>query len=100
MAKGAMIGVTGEYVSHVNGVRMRLNGIGNLQMTLHSLDNQRSYTMKDLVMNMTPGIEPTRLANFKTQRTLLEIKTTQKDDYMRIQRIIIFMKPSATSLPM
>lgn len=100
MAKSAAIGITGEYISHINAVRFRLNGVGNLNLSLHSLDNAQSYTMKPLPMSMSPGIEPARLANFKSQRTMLRLGTTEMNEYMRIQRIIVFMKPSATSYPM
>ncbi len=108
MAKSSTVGISGEYVTHTAGVRMRLQGSGPdqpnhtglIEMSLFSLDNAREYVMKPLVTSMTPGIEPTRLANFRSQRTLFQIKTTRKDDFMRVQRIIIFMKPSATSLPM
>lgn len=92
--------VSAEYVSHTAGVRLRLNGTGNLEMKLSSLDNVRSIVLKPLPMSMTPGIEPTRQCNFTSQRTLLEIKTTEKDEFMRVQKLIIFMKPTATSLPM
>lgn len=100
MAKTSFVGTTAEYVSHVNGARFRINGVGELKMKLYSLDNARTYDMKPLTMSMTPGIEPTRLANFKSQRTLLEVKTTEMFEFMRVSRIIVFMKPSATSLPM
>ena len=106
MPKSAAVGISGEYVTHTAGVRMRLQGSGPddgkglVEMSLFSLDNAREYVMKPLPVSMTPGIEPTRLANFRSQRTLFQMKTTRKDDFMRVQRIVIFMKPSATSLPM
>lgn len=89
-----------ESINHIVGVRMRLTGTGNLKMNLYGLDDIRSYEMKDLVMSSAPGLEPTRQCNFRSQRTQLEIKTIEMNDYFRIARIVIFSKPSATSYPM
>ena len=100
MPKGAALGVSGEYIHHTTGVRMRVNGAGNLRMTLLGLDDVRSYVMVPFVLSSAPGIEPTRGANFKNQRTRLRVETTAIDEFFTISRIILFMKPTATSLPM
>lgn len=90
----------GEYIHHITSVTMRLNGTGSLQMSLSGLDDVRTYTMKPLTMSLTPGLEPTRLANFRSQRTRFNLTTTEINEYFRISRIIIFVKASATSYPM
>lgn len=100
MASSSKIGGGSEYINHITSVRMRLNGTGSLQMSLSGLDDIRSYTMLPLTMSLTPGLEPTRLANFRSQRTRFNITTTVINDYFRISRIVIFTKPSATSYPM
>jgi hypothetical protein len=77
---------------HYNGVRMRLTGSGSLQMTLYSLDEIDSYTMIPFTMAATTAREPTRLANFKSQRASLEFKTTLINETFRISKIVIFAK--------
>lgn len=100
MARSSGVKGGAEYIHHVTGVRMRLSGTGNLQMSLSGLDDIRTYTMKPLAMSLTPGLEPTRLANFRSQRTRFNITTTEINEYFRISRIVIFAKASATSYPM
>lgn len=98
--RGGSFGGGGEYIHHITGVRMRLNGTGSLQMSLNGLDDVHSYTMLPLTMSLTPGLEPTRLANFRSQRTRFKITTTEIDEYFKISRIVVFIKASATSYPM
>lgn len=98
MAKSSSAG--SEYIRHITGVRMRLQGTGSLQMSLSGLDDVRSYTMLPLEMSLTPGLEPTRLANFRSQRIRFNLTTTEINEYFKISRIILFAKTSATSYPM
>lgn len=88
-----------ENVWHSAGVRMRLTGSGDLQMQLNSLDSVRTFAMLPLAMQATTDIEPTRGANFKSQRIQFEFRITEIDEYFVIQKIVIFIKPVATSLP-
>jgi hypothetical protein len=101
MASGSSAGIFrgAEYIAHVTGVRMRLNGTGELKMSLHNLDDTRTFTMLPLQMQTSPGLEPTRIANFRSQRTKFRILTTELNEYFLIQRVIVFIKPSASSYP-
>lgn len=101
MALGAArpAGTGGENISHFHSVRLRLQGTGNLQMALWSMDNIRSYTITPLPMTMTTRIEPTRLSNFTEQRCAFEGKTTEIDEFVRINRIIVFAKEIFSSYP-
>lgn len=86
-------------VQHYNGVRMRLTGAGSLQMTLYSLDEVNSSVLVPFTMAATTAREPTRLANFKSQRASLEVKTTVINETFRISKIIIFAKPVESEFP-
>lgn len=88
-----------EIIWHIAGVRLRLTGSGNLKMTLRTLDNTRQFTMLPLPMNPTTDKEPTRLGNIRSQRTQVEFKVTEIDEYFRISKMVVFAKPSGTSLP-
>jgi len=89
----------GENEYHVVGVRMRVQGEGNLQLALTDLDQIQTYNMVDLTMAAATRIEPTRLANFQSQRIRLEGSVEEIDEWFRISRIIIFAKPVAVEYP-
>jgi hypothetical protein len=90
---------TFESEHHVVGVRMRVKGEGNLDMYLTDLDDQRSYPMEPFVMQAATRIEPTRLANFQSQRIRFVGSIDELDEYFVISRIIIFAKPVAMEYP-
>lgn len=88
-----------ENEHHVVGVRLRVTGAGSLQMSLSDLDDTRISPLVPIPMQATTRIEPTRLANFQSQRIRLNLVTTELNDRFRIQRIIIFAKPVAVEYP-
>ena len=89
----------GEIIYHIAGVRLRVVGNGNLRMFFRSLDDVRSFTLLPLVMAAATDREPTRLGNFRSQRTQIELRTTEIDEWFNISKLIVFAKPSGTSLP-
>lgn len=92
-------GGSGEYEHHIVGVRMRVIGIGNLQLSLTDLDDTQTETLVPLPMTLTTRIEPFRLANFQSQRIRLVGKTTEIGEHFKIQRIIVFGKPVVMEYP-
>jgi hypothetical protein len=101
MAKGAAISEAslGENISHFGSIRIRLNGTGNLKMSVFSLDDVRSKTLVPFTMATSTRIIPTRIVNFMEQRAAFELKTTEMDEKFRINRIVIYMKEVFTSYP-
>lgn len=89
----------GENILHCTGVRLRVVGSGNLDMTLFSLDSARSFPMLSLAMAPTNERELTRLANFKSQRIQLAFSVDVIDEYFKISKIIFFAKTSGLSYP-
>lgn len=92
-------GSSGEYISHFNAIRMRVIGTGSLKLTFYSLQDMTSQQLADIPLNEATNIQPTRLANFMEQRASLELGTTSINDYFRVNRILIFSKPTFTSYP-
>lgn len=88
-----------EDICHYGAVRLRVTGTGNLRMTFYSLDDESSSALVPIVMANTTGREPLRLANFISQRGMLEISTTAINEKFRINRVIIFEKMLWTSYP-
>lgn len=101
MAKGAIAseGSGGEAIHHITGIRLRVTGSGSLQPKFYSLDDLRSYTLVPMNMSSTPGRTLDRLANVTEQRAFLELKTTEINEIMRINRIIVWLKPVAAEFP-
>jgi hypothetical protein len=90
---------TGESIIHTSGITLRVDGSGNLNMTLYGINDVRSFVAMPLAMLDPDPIEPTRLVNFRSQRTMLEFVITEMDEYFEISRIILWMKVTATSYP-
>jgi len=85
-------GSRGENISHWTGVRLRLNGSGNLKMKLLSLDESNYTDLLALGMAPTTNIEPFRGANFVEQRCAFKGYTDTIDEVFSINRIVIFGK--------
>jgi len=90
---------SGEQISHFAAIRIRLNGTGNLKMSVHSLDDVRSKILVPFTMQTKARIIPTRLVNFMEQRAAFELTTTEIDEVFRINRIVVFTKEVFTSYP-
>lgn len=68
-------------------------------MTLIGLDEVDTFEVTPLVMSLTPGREPTKLTNFNSQRARLRMGTDVIDEYMKINRVVLWIKPVATQFP-
>ena len=101
MPKGAAIseGSSGENISHFAAIRIRVNGTGNLKLKVYSLDDVKFKILVPITMQLKARIIPTRLVNFMEQRASFELKTTDFDEQMRINRIVVFTKEVYKSYP-
>lgn len=69
-------------------------------MRLVAYDDDAAYNMVSLTMATATRIEPTRLANFQSQRIRFEGSVSEIDEWFKISRIVIFAKPVAVEYPM
>ena len=99
MINVAQLDADEQDIIHYGAVRLRVNGSGNLRFTFQSLDNQKSQVLVPIVMQPLTDREPTRLANFTTQRAFLRVETTAINEIFKINRIIVFARPIYTSFP-
>ena len=101
MPKGAALSEmsSGENISHFAAIRVRVNGTGDLLMTIFSLDDVKSKTLVPFEMQTLNRRIPTRIINFMEQRASVKLMTEDIDDYFRINRIIIFTKEVFSSHP-
>lgn len=88
-----------DVIVHYTGLRMRITGTGNLQMTMFSQDDVFNQPLSPFVMQATTNIRPTRLMNFQHQRAMLEGKTTAINERFVINKITIFAKAVFSEYP-
>lgn len=88
-----------ETVNHYGAVRLRAVGSAALKLILYSLDEVKQFHAKDLTIKSKNNIELNRLTNFTQQRAKLEIRTTEINEVLQINKVIIFVKPVAKSYP-
>ena len=84
---------------HFGAIRMRVSGVGNLLMSLITLDDIYTQTLVPLVLSSGTNREPTQLTNMTQQRTLLRIETNAINERFNISKIIVYVKPVANSFP-
>jgi hypothetical protein len=88
-----------ESILHFGAIRLRVNGTGILRMTLIGLDSVKTKTIAPYTMSLTPGREPTVLTNFNAQRARLRMQTTAIDEYMKVNRAILYVNQYAEEFP-
>jgi hypothetical protein len=88
-------------ILHFGAVRLRVIGVGELDLSLHSLDEGNVSTL--VPYDMTPSITSYRekviLANYIDQRGQLVLSTDSKDEIFEISKIVIFVKQLYTGYP-
>jgi hypothetical protein len=90
---------SGEYINHCVSIRVRATGEGQLLMSVFSIDDVLWKKLVPFQLQTLNRIVPTRIVNFRSQRMSFELKTVNPNEIFKINRIIIFAKPSATSYP-
>jgi hypothetical protein len=88
-----------QVINHYGAVRLRVNGSGNLLMTLFSFDEVRNNILVPVPLQTATSTEPNRLSNFTQQRAKLMISTQNINETFQISKIIVFVKPVAKSFP-
>lgn len=92
-------GSSGEYINHCTGLRMRVVGSGELELTLRSQDDIVNQSLTPFTLSSTDRTNPFRLANFIQYRMQLEGKTDTINEIFRINRIVLYVKPFAVEEP-
>lgn len=78
---------------------MRVTGSGNLQLQFTDLGTGVDI-LNPIAMQATAAIEPTKLANFQSQRMRFEGITTEINEHFLIRRIVLYIKEVAVEYPM
>ena len=89
-----------EDLLHFGSVKLRITGSANLDMQLIGLDDTITQDLFPLPITTTSGREPVRLSNMIGQRARLKLSTDAIDEWINVNRIIIYVKPTYTSYPL
>lgn len=89
-----------EDLLHFGSVKLRITGSGNVDMQLIGLDDVLTQTLYPLPISEVSGREPVRLANLVGQRMRLKISTDEIDEWINVNRIILYVKPIYSSYPL
>lgn len=101
MAIGATMteGSGGENIQHFSTIRLRAVGVGFLKMKVYSLDDVKTKDLAPLTLTSGTRIQPNRIVNFVEQRASFELWTENTDEWLRINRISVYLKEIYTSHP-
>lgn len=93
-------GSGGEGIQHFSHIRIRVVGNGVLKTQIMSLDDVKTKSLKDYTMTPQNRIEPTFLTNFVEQRARFKFYTDGPGDWMRVNRVVVFVKDYGSEYPM
>lgn len=99
MVQTAALSSSQDNIVHYTSVRMRIVGSGNLDMTMYSQDEIYSSDLVPFPMSSTTNIRPTRLMNFQHQRAYLKGSTDVKNEWFKINKIVIYAKEVFVDYP-
>lgn len=88
----ASAGGSQDSIVHYTSVRMRIVGVGQLDMTMYSQDEIYSSVLVPFTMQATTNIRPNRLMNFQHQRAYLKGSTDVLGEFFKINKIVIYAK--------
>ena len=88
-----------ENILHFAAIRLRVVGIGNVKLRLISLDDTIVQELLPLPMSEVMNIEPTRICNFSQQRARIKIYTDEFGEFLKVNRVIYYVKEKYTSYP-
>ncbi len=88
-----------DYIQHYTGVRLRVKGVGNLDVSLISLDNITTQNLESAVMSATTEKLITKLANLSEARARVRVSIDAISEKFEISSITVYVKPLWTSYP-
>lgn len=92
-------GSAGENIQHFSHLKVRVIGSGILRGQLISLDDTYLVDLPNTTMKVVNDIEPTILTNFVTQRARIKFYTTDINEWMRFNRVIVYTKDFGSEYP-
>lgn len=88
-----------DRVVHFGSVRMRVSGVGDLEMRTIGLEEVHTLQLVPIVMTTAQFTIPHRLFNFQEHKMSLEVKTSVLNKIFAISSVIIYAKDVFSETP-
>ncbi len=92
-------GKLGDIQSHINPIRIKVNGDGNLRVFLFTTENVTGTELNDEAMSLSNARSLNYLSNFVAEKCCLKLMTSEIDEYFIVSNIYAYVKPSVMSFP-
>lgn len=89
----------GDIQTHVNPIRVRVTGDGDLQAFLFDTGLENNSELDAKTMSLTSAKSVNYLSNFRAEQICLMLMTTEIDEYFTISNMYAYVKPTAASFP-
>ncbi len=89
----------GDIQSHVNPVRIRVMGDGELKAFLFDTGLLYNAVLFPQDMSLVSPRSLNYLSNFRAEKICIQIMTTEIDEYFTISNMWAYVKPTASSFP-
>lgn len=89
----------GDIQSHVNPIRIRVKGVGNLKAFLFDTGSINNSYLFPQAMSLTSAQSLNYLSNFNAEKIQLMIMTTEINEHFTVSNIYAYVKPVANSFP-
>lgn len=91
----------GDISTHVNPVRIRIQGEGSIRTTLFNTGSEAtdSIVLAPATLSKTTGRSVNILSNFEGEKIFLDIRTLEIDYWFEIDNIWAYVKESRISYP-
>lgn len=90
---------SGDIQSHINPVRVRVKGSGNLRAFLYDTGTIKYIELTAQSMSLTTNQSVNYLSNFRAEKAYLMLMISEENEYFTIDNIWTYVKPTAASYP-
>lgn len=92
-------GKLGDIQTHINPIRVRATGAGELQAYLFDTGQIANATLDPQTLSLTTARSINFLSNFTSERIYVMISTSEIDEYFSVSNMWAYVKPSRNSFP-
>lgn len=92
-------GKLGDNQSHINPVRVRVTGSGNLRAILFDTGQINNSELNAKAMSLTTAKSVNFLSNFTAEKVALTLMTDTINESFTVSNMWVYVKPSRNSFP-
>jgi len=73
------------------GIRLRIKGVGNLNITMKGLDEASTLIAQQLVLSLAPGRTKFAGFNFVSERCAVKLSLSEANNYFTLTKFTIYI---------